>query len=601
MRRRRPATPTIPRLGACLVAAALACRAEPAGVAIAESATPPPARTSGPAGQSRAQVVKELSDCSREGISRRLGPDYAFYHPSGADEFPEVYLVPARELPKGRGPVRWQWGGPWTPKAGDYSSTQGQILYARDDGIAVDRVTIIEWTNGCFTESPEPPWHGGFRPEPATRAWAASAGDALGVPIAAVRGMGGWSNCALILFSSGHIATAGTATARSTNPILRLPADKLPTAIAVTNKNEFALVTVLDTVAGRGQVAVLALESCGKDTGFVHEWPDRHPCLPNVAVFTGMKLLGFINLPDLRFPTAITAVGNHCPNRLNGKDGHAGLLREYDLAQQADRDAFYKGSNRDFVSTCGFAVVVSRYEGKATFIDLQPLFERVREACFTSEEAFRATRDQGPAPGQWPQTFEAYPAWMPPVVATLDVPEPTAVIASLTGAGKAAACIAARDGTVTVCAVGGLATEAPARPEEVVPSATLRIGRNPTCLTYQKGRPHGFIAACRGDREIVWFELGEGGPTVSRRLRDVRLLDPVWVEQADTHGIETNLITVADFAGRKILNYRYSTLVFATQGGARFGVGADGNAEFECGGIMEFDGSPFCVSATNVN
>ena len=61
------------------------------------------------------------------------------------------------------------------------------------------------------------------------------------------------------------------------------------------------------------------------------------------------------------------------------------------------------------------------------------------------------------------------------------------------------------------------------------------------------------------------------------------------------------LITVADFKGRKILNYRFSRVNFATQGGAKFGMGPEGTDEFECGGIMEFPGQPFCISATNAN
>ena len=73
------------------------------------------------------------------------------------------------------------------------------------------------------------------------------------------------------------------------------------------------------------------------------------------------------------------------------------------------------------------------------------------------------------------------------------------------------------------------------------------------------------------------------------------------VEVADTHGIETSLLTAVDFKGRQVVNYRYSRVVFATQGGAKFGMGPDGKAEFECGGVLEFPGSPFCVSATNVN
>jgi len=73
------------------------------------------------------------------------------------------------------------------------------------------------------------------------------------------------------------------------------------------------------------------------------------------------------------------------------------------------------------------------------------------------------------------------------------------------------------------------------------------------------------------------------------------------VESADTHGIEMPLITEADFKGRKIINYRYGVLVFATQGGARFGMGPEGRDKFECGGVLEVPGSPLCISATNVN
>ena len=55
-----------------------------------------------------------------------------------------------------RAPGRqWQIGGPWVKDAGDYSSTQGQVLYVPDRGFfPVDRVTIIEWSNGCFAEAP---------------------------------------------------------------------------------------------------------------------------------------------------------------------------------------------------------------------------------------------------------------------------------------------------------------------------------------------------------------------------------------------------------------------------------------------------------------
>jgi len=96
------------------------------------------------------------------------------------------------------------------------------------------------------------------------------------------------------------------------------------------------------------------------------------------------------------------------------------------------------------------------------------------------------------------------------------------------------------------------------------------------------------------------------GIEVVKKLRDERLIDPVHVEMADTHGIETALITVGDFKGRKIVNYRFGILTggknhFITAGGAKFGMGPDGKDEFECGGTLDFPGSPYCISATNVN
>jgi len=510
-------------------------------------------------------------------------------------------MPPARQDPGGR---IYQIGGPWSRDAGDFSSTQGQILYVPDrGGFPVDRVTIIEWSNGCFTEAPLPPWHGGFRPEPAAERWRRSVPDAaVGMPIAMARGMGSWANNGLAVFSSGLVAAAGTVTARGLEPTLRFPPHKLPTAISVTNKSEFVLVTLCDLRTKQGQVAVLSPEVDGRRTGFVHEWHDDHAwSLPNVAVFTNLKLLGYIDLPGIEFPTGISAVGNRTGGRMNGRDGNAGVLREYDLARQADRDVFLTGSNAYYGSTAGFAVVIGKYENKAAFLDLGPLFQEVRRMYFTSEENYRKTRDAGPGPRQWPYTFDAAPPWRPPVVKVLDVPQPTAVIAGMSGGEKARAYIASRDGTLGVYQVGGLGSDAPPDPRAIRRMDEVRVGRNPTCLAYQKNSADTIIAVSRGDRQIAWIRDAPPGPRVIRRLRDARLLDPVFVEVADTHGIETPLLTAADFHGRKIVNYRYGQLIFATQGGAKFGMGPAGKDDFECGGVLEFPGAPFSISATNVN
>lgn len=554
----------------------------------------------------RDAVLRELRDVSAAGMSRRFGPDYASYHggTSRAADFPDVYLAPSKQDPGGR---RYQIGGPWTKKGGDFSSTQGQVLYVPDDagGFPVDRVTITEWSNGTWSERPEAPWHGGFRPEPASKKWlAAGEGKSLGLPIAIARGYGAWCNCGVAVFSCGLVGTAGTVTARGLEPTLQLPPNKLPTAVSVTNKSEFALVTVVDTETHKGQLAVIAMGVDGKTTHFVHEWQFAAWGMPSVGLFTDMKLLGYVDLPGMEFPTGVCAVGNHEGGRMNGRDGNAGLLREYDLAKQADRDVFFKGTNKQWGSSAGFAVVVSKYENKAAFVDLQPLFERVREMYFTSEENFQKTRNAGHDPKQWPMTFDADPTWKPQVVTMIDVPTPTAALATLSGGEKARAFIASLDGKVGIYSVSGLATEAAAKPADVAKAGEVQVGRNPTRLTYQKGSRDTILACCRGDREIDWIKFAGKGiatPTVIRKLQDARLVDPVDVEVSDTHGVEAALLTAVDFAGKQILNYRYSEVRFATQGGARFGMGADGKSEFECGGILEMPGHPYSVSASNVN
>jgi len=549
----------------------------------------------------KAAMFKEATDFSIGGYEARLGPDFAFYNKGKSETFPNIYTPPTQEGKKGR---NFQIGGPWAAQAGDYSSTQGQVLYVPDSGFGVDRVTVLEMGHNTYSEKPEPPWWGGFRPEPTVQKWMQSAGGNPGTPVGMARGMAAWSNCGVAVFSSGLIATAGTCTAKGNDPVAVLPKNKVPTAISVTNRNEFALITVVDTEKLQGQIAVVALESNSSKTGFAHEWKDANPGLPNVAVFTSIKLLGYVDLPGISVPTSISAVGDAMTNRLNGSDGHQTTLRSFDLSTRAGRQSFYDdGSNSNYCCRAGFAVVASKYENKVAFVDLQPMFERVREMYFTSDENYAKTRDMGPDPKQWPYSFEVDPGFKPVLVQVVDQPRPTAVLAALGGGDKARAFVASQDGRIGIYSLGGLSTTGPVKPNEVKCVGTVQVGRNPVCLAYHKGSHDHFFAVSRGDREIAWVKLKDkgDGAEVIKRLRDAKLIDPVYVEHADTHGTEVGLITVCDFRGRKILNYRWTDIVYATNGGARFPMGPDGKAEFECGGWLEFPGQPFCISATNVN
>jgi hypothetical protein len=545
--------------------------------------------------------LHDLSDVSVAGWSRRLGSDSA--SSPERKKPPLLYLPPSKPCPFARnnGGMTYEIGGPPVKEAGDFSSTQAQVLYVPESGgVGLDRILILEMQNKCFSEKPEPPWWGGFRPEPAINEWRQKRGAVPGGPVGIARGTGTWSNHAVIVFRNGLVATAGTATSQGTHPVFQFPPDKIPTAVAVTPRNEMALVTVIDRNLRKGQLAILSLESFAPN--FAHDWHDRYPLLPSVASYSDIKLLGYVDLP-VKLPSAVSGSGNQGGGWLHGAGGQNALPKDIDLSKPEVRATFIKGANEHWVSSSGYAVVLSRAENKAVFVDLKPLFSGIRQAYF-GPDGFQKTRDLGPKPKQWPFTFDAEPALKPAVVAAVDVAKPVSVLARATGGEQARAYIGCQDGEIVSFKVGGLATESPADADAIKEAARLAVGKNPVWLA-AKGNPggadFGFIVVSRGDRVLQWVRFSRDQGSIVRELRDERMADPVYAEVADTHGIETQIVTVADFKGRKIINYRCSPVVFATNGGAKFGCGPKGDEEFECGGVMVFPGHPIAVCGTNVN
>src|SRR5262249_14862118 len=397
------------------------------------------------------------------------------------------------------------------------------------------------------------------------------------------------------------------------NPCMMLPKNKVPTGVAVTNGNEFALVTVWDTAALKGQVAVIALDSCGEAKGGnpLEAWWQPGPGMPSFSIISAMKLLGFIDLPGMCAPTEIVAAGNKVGSdtHWDGKFLHLGKL---ELSKQEVRDSFVKGDNRDVGSTAGFAVVTSKHEKKVAFIDLKPLFQFYREMYLTTPENYAKTRKLGPGPKEWPYTFDVEPRCKPRLVQILPLhAPPTALLASpFGGSAKARAFVATVDGKVFVYSVGGLADGTAKTVQEVRCVGFVPVGRNPCSLSHVMWdgdyRLDELIACCRGDRELCFVKLDAGlnSGKVWKRLRDSRLEDPVDVENSITGFIACFLVTVSDFKGKKIFNYRYGPIsawepdykkVHAT-----YGVGPDGKSEFECNGWVDVAGHPFRLTSSNV-
>ena len=104
-----------------------------------------------------------------------------------------------------------------------------------------------------------------------------------------------------------------------------------------------------------------------------------------------------------------------------------------------------------------------------------------------------------------------------------------------------------------------------------------------------------FYVACRGDREIDAVVVWEGRGQVYRRIKDSRMGDPVAVSVAS----RGNIVSVADFNGRKVLSFRMGGI--SDRYGVFYGAGADGKSDFEFAGELGVSGHPFLLNSANVN
>ena len=565
-----------------------------------------------------AQMAGQLA--SADGIAYRYGPSYADCH-AAAGSFPTAYLPPDHYMPSTENrPNAYQVGGPYDPNTGDFSSSQGQALYVPDAtpmssqaGIAT--IELLGMGNHVFQDRPRLAWelYGAGNPDPnvVNADWIALNDGAPvehATAVARTYARGEASANSIAVFKSGLIGAFGPNTARS-SAFTRLPAGKVPTAIALTGNNEFALITVWDTASGHGQLAVVALGDLRPDF-FGFDWSELYPGFMNYGYFSFMKVLGFVDLPDMHAPTEISASLDYRSGWLALPGGGNAQPSQLTLSDETNRQSFVAGTNSDRYPRAGYAVIISRSEQAATFVDLQPLFEAFNSTYFGARSDFDAAlQNTGPAPEQWPRTFDLAPTSAPRVVGTLKLDgAPTAVRTALPRNDQTPqlAYIATMDGTITSYDVGGLATTSAADFAAIHAVGSVHVGLNPTSLV--PGKDHNnqdaattLIATSRADRRIDWITLGADGlGTVTRTLRDSRILDPIAAEDANNHGTESYVLTIADYAGRAVRNYRYGPVIFHTNGGDEFGMGSDGTAAFEYEGAFLPLGAPFQLSTTNV-
>lgn len=559
-----------------------------------------------------AEYVKQARLWDRPTIDCRLGPKFADLNPEPGEDTRPTAWEPAHT------PSNGGYLCPFYELSGacdggcDYGSTAGQVLYAPDDvnGTGVDRIQNYAYENGTICESIHSGgWLGGPHPDPGLPTWQ----QALGRPVLLPNGFSQTeyveTNAGIMIFPDGLVGATGNQTAGDTKPFFQLPANKVPSAVAVSTYNEFAFVTIWDTDAIKGQIAVFALRADKPEAFSIPYF-----ALPNEAGFSAIHLMGYIDLPDMRTPTAIAVSGDNG----NTPGGHVPGFEfgnQNDPAQnimtsQAARDGLAREDYERRVPMAGQIVVASAWEDKVMFLDMQPLAQFVRSVYFGPDDALRQS---AAAKDVWPFTFETSPEAMPVFVATLEVPHPKVVRVNNQGAGSDAAdlrkplkaWVGDLEGKLHVFDISAFAMEAarPIPPASITEIATVQVGRNLTSMTRQGNNQ--VLVASRGDRRVEWVGVTDedlGAVKVLRTLVDTRFDDPVVVDPSDRGPV----VTIGDFTGKQLFNFR----VGRTEGNggkppADYGCGM-GGVETECenfefGGGLALPGTPFFVGTTNVN
>ncbi|PSL80928.1 hypothetical protein C7T35_30005 [Variovorax sp. WS11] len=536
----------------------------------------------------------------------------------------------------------WQVGGPLLADAGLYSTNQAHIGFVPDNisvRMGVGDLQISAVDHNTFAQAPQLPWQ-------EAAAWDGSAGRTNynvstyktagltnGEPVAVARCGGRTGFCAesVVAFQNGLIGTAGTNTANNRSSV-KLPANKVPTGIAMTNNSEYALVTVWDTTALKGQVAVISLAGLCNNCNpydsakngsydawydWWHEWMGVYPGLPNMGNIAFMKVLGYVDLPGMNAPTeiAVTTGFDQFGTSLPEKNGEFMGQTYSPLTDAAKRASFSgSGSNANRYAKAGVAVVISKSEKKAAFIDLKPLFSYVNGVYFgTGPTEFT---NLGQADNQWPYTFANKPQQTPTVISTVALDDrPTAVRTTLFGSVHRA-WIATESGSLRIYGLGNVPTGTVAA--DVAEKGRVAIGKNPTSLAISKIDPENtsieplnqqVLVASRGERKIQWVRFASDGNSgsVVRNLQDSRIVDPIAVEDADNFASNNMVLSVADYAGKKVSNYRYGSVIFANRGGSwscqppgGCPVQPTNGVNIEFGGSFAMEGKPFQIRTANV-
>jgi hypothetical protein len=565
-------------------------------------------------------------------IDCRLGPGFDHYHPGDADASrPTANELPTQDNAGGFLCKQFQFGAVGPCQGSCYGSTSGQVAYAADNATdaGLDRLQTYGWENSVSCIQPvHDGYLGGPSPDPGIPIWQTAlgaAGSSVRLPNAIARTHFTETNDAVLTFTNGLVAATGTQTSGDTKPFTQLPANKIPTAVALTSRNEFALVTIWDTAQIKGQIAVFALRASSPGSFVIPYF-----AAPGEGGFNSIQLLGFVDLPDMTTPTAIAAAGDNpsiAGQNVFQQLGEFGKPVEQivaDIIQTEDSNGCcIQNYFTDVFANHGTVVVVSQWENKVSFVDLAPLFAFSRskyvDTVKAAVDATRANDSAGAMAAElafnqaasktdpWPYDFTTDPSMIPVVKKTLTIQSPKAVAVgnSSNGMGFEAlkGWVGGLDGTITAYDVSSIGHPVSGGSTDIVELGHIQADPNITALRIfgAFSATDNIVAVSRGNRSAQWIGSDKDGLHANLRLRDSRLADPVDVDINSRFAAESvpptygMLVTLADFAGKQVLSYVQNNA--ACTGNTT----GDSCTTFTYGGNFAFPGSVYRIDTTNVN
>lgn len=583
---------------------------------------------------------------NRDVVDCRLGPHWDEVHAGEPDERPTLFepAVDASRVCGADGAFQTYEYGPSScaqtcPDGGlDYLSTSMQLGYVPDDTSlhGVDRLTSYGVAGLLVATRPQfaPPRISAHPDEDLLSPLWPERGFRRGDPVAIVRShlTGGYrGHQAIAAFADGFVGGMGTITDGVSGGLaplqvgFRFPDNLVPTDVAISAHSELAFVTLWDTDAHVGRLGVFAMQSNFPLFDLQTWW---YVGLPSSGAFTAMKYLGSIELP-MATPTSLAVATNgiqaNGPHATGGRRlGEFGLISDGacdpDVAALFSVEGESVNDLANIVATHGYAIVASRWEHRVALVDLRPLLQGIRQAYFEdmdfcNEHVVPAhvwtgeSEGLGGNPGthqfdgedRWPFPFERStegPTLPPPVVAaTFELDAPVDVEAGYErSAEPPRAFVLQADGHVQVIYPERLfhplpSTSAMATTAEPRLGPAVDVCDHPTTITLANSHSS-FVLTCRGDRRIEGYALAGEVATNTLAIEDALLDDPVATELNDRGPV----LTVADFAGRQVVNYVLGDIAFSC---ASVPLATPGVVQ--CGGRMPIEGTPFLLSGANVN